>query len=87
MGPRCSSAETQVCHRSYIIAARANRLTFRGEQVNNMNLHICENIVQNLKHTTKNSIKVGENLSLNTHEIIVNALVSQIKLKFAPHPS
>ena len=22
MGPRCSSAETQVCHRSYIIAAR-----------------------------------------------------------------
>ena len=21
MGPRCSSAETQVCHRSYIIAA------------------------------------------------------------------
>jgi hypothetical protein len=24
MGPRCSSAETQVCHRSYIIAARSN---------------------------------------------------------------
>ena len=24
MGPRCSSAETQVCHRSYIIAARKN---------------------------------------------------------------
>ena len=24
MGPRCSSAETQVCHRSYIIAARYN---------------------------------------------------------------
>ena len=23
MGPRCSSAETQVCHRSYIIAATA----------------------------------------------------------------
>jgi hypothetical protein len=23
MGPRCSSAKTQVCHRSYIIAARA----------------------------------------------------------------
>ena len=23
MGPRCSSAETQVCHRSYIIAAKA----------------------------------------------------------------
>jgi hypothetical protein len=22
MGPRCSSAETQVCHRSYIIATR-----------------------------------------------------------------
>jgi hypothetical protein len=22
MGPRCSSAETHVCHRSYIIAAR-----------------------------------------------------------------
>jgi hypothetical protein len=22
MGPRCSSAETQICHRSYIIAAR-----------------------------------------------------------------
>jgi hypothetical protein len=22
MGPHCSSAETQVCHRSYIIAAR-----------------------------------------------------------------
>jgi hypothetical protein len=22
MGPRCSSTETQVCHRSYIIAAR-----------------------------------------------------------------
>jgi hypothetical protein len=22
MGPRCSSAETQVCHRSYITAAR-----------------------------------------------------------------
>jgi hypothetical protein len=22
MGPRCSSAETQVCHRSYIIAAK-----------------------------------------------------------------
>ena len=21
MGPRCSSAETQVCHRSYVIAA------------------------------------------------------------------
>jgi plasmid stability protein len=27
MGPRCSSAETQVCHRSYIIAARGNRST------------------------------------------------------------
>jgi hypothetical protein len=25
MGPRCSSAETQVCHRSYIIAAKAER--------------------------------------------------------------
>jgi hypothetical protein len=25
MGPLCSSAETQVCHRSYIIAARVNR--------------------------------------------------------------
>jgi len=51
-----------------------------------MNVHIhfvCENIVQNLKHTTKNNIKVGENLSLNTHDIIVNTLVSQIKLKFA----
>ena len=24
MGPRCSSAETQVCHRSYIIAATEN---------------------------------------------------------------
>ena len=24
MGPRCSSAETQVCHRSYIIAARVH---------------------------------------------------------------
>ena len=24
MGPRCSSAETQVCHRSYIIAANKN---------------------------------------------------------------
>ena len=24
MGPRCSSAETQVCHRSYIIAARGH---------------------------------------------------------------
>jgi hypothetical protein len=24
MGPRCSSAETQVCHRSYIIAATTN---------------------------------------------------------------
>jgi hypothetical protein len=24
MGPRCSSAETQVCHRSYIIAATPN---------------------------------------------------------------
>ena len=24
MGPRCSSAETQVCHRSYIIAARSD---------------------------------------------------------------
>ena len=26
MGPRCSSAETQVCHRSYIIAARVFRV-------------------------------------------------------------
>ena len=25
MGPRCSSAETQVCHRSYIIAANHDR--------------------------------------------------------------
>ena len=25
MGPRCSSAETQVCHRSYIIAATINQ--------------------------------------------------------------
>ena len=25
MGPRCSSAETQVCHRSYIIAAKVMR--------------------------------------------------------------
>ena len=24
MGPRCSSAETQVCHRNYIIAARVS---------------------------------------------------------------
>jgi precorrin-6B methylase 2 len=27
MGPRCSSAETQVCHRSYIIAAKLFLLT------------------------------------------------------------
>ena len=27
MGPRCSSAETQVCHRSYIIAASLNAPT------------------------------------------------------------
>ena len=27
MGPRCSSAETQVCHRSYIIAARILRMS------------------------------------------------------------
>jgi hypothetical protein len=27
MGPRCSSAETQVCHRSYIIAAKVQRVT------------------------------------------------------------
>ena len=27
MGPRCSSAETQVCHRSYIIAATMYPLT------------------------------------------------------------
>ena len=25
MGPRCSCAETQVCHRSYIIAAKGER--------------------------------------------------------------
>jgi hypothetical protein len=28
MGPRCSSAETQVCHRSYIIAASLFTLRF-----------------------------------------------------------
>jgi hypothetical protein len=28
MGPRCSSAETQVCHRSYIIAALINWMFF-----------------------------------------------------------
>jgi hypothetical protein len=28
MGPRCSSAETQVCHRSYIIAARGRHTFF-----------------------------------------------------------
>jgi hypothetical protein len=27
MGPRCSSAETQVCHRSYIIAANGRVVT------------------------------------------------------------
>ena len=27
MGPRCSSAETQVCHRSYIIAATTTPIT------------------------------------------------------------
>ena len=29
MGPHCSSAETQVCHRSYIIAARLNQILRR----------------------------------------------------------
>jgi hypothetical protein len=29
MGPRCSSAETQVCHRSYIIAARGRYRKWR----------------------------------------------------------
>jgi K+-sensing histidine kinase KdpD len=30
MGPRCSSAETQVCHRSYIIAANIVAVSFIG---------------------------------------------------------
>ena len=30
MGPRCSSAETQVCHRSYIIAASLIGLSIRN---------------------------------------------------------
>ena len=30
MGPLCSSAETQVCHRSYIIAAKVRFVKGRG---------------------------------------------------------
>ena len=35
MGPRCSSAETQVCHRSYIIAAStwAERFDFYESKI------------------------------------------------------
>ena len=39
MGPRCSSAETQVCHRSYIIAANITRIIFLSEK----NIH--QNII------------------------------------------
>ena len=47
MGPRCSSAETQVCHRSYIIAARF-QIVFRNDQI-----QIKNNIDQSMTGTSQ----------------------------------
>ena len=43
MGPRCSSAETQVCHRSYIIAARIT--IYLGVRVTEFNATFNDNSV------------------------------------------
>ena len=50
MGPRCSSAETQVCHRSYIIAARSRwpiRIIIFEMQWNLSKIHWPNFCVQN----------------------------------------
>jgi hypothetical protein len=57
MGPLCSSAETQVCHRSYIIAARMEQPTREGRQpdiwqnqAHFANLHTTAILNQNGRH-------------------------------------
>ena len=51
MGPRCSSAETQVCHRSYIIAASIVPIARHSYPLSCLSIH-CSNIV-NTNHPIK----------------------------------
>jgi hypothetical protein len=53
MGPRCSSAETQVCHRSYIIAAR--QITAKANHTIGFlrrSIHACPKEVKEAAYTT-----------------------------------
>jgi hypothetical protein len=45
MGPRCSSAETQVCHRSYIIAARKKRFNCLHVEIRMQPERVCKIIM------------------------------------------
>ena len=67
MGPRCSSAETQVCHRSYIIAARwpVPKYLKRGRQFNNVLINSTIFFIENffLPHLAKGNVSFCHHLA------------------------
>ena len=66
MGPRCSSAETQVCHRSYIIAASGSwakeKLSTRGRKRTLTDSEIKRNRSEVSSKWNKCRIYVGDQL-------------------------
>jgi hypothetical protein len=79
MEPRCSSAETQVCHRSYIIAAKYNGACILSQLSNLFHCNIlCKNILK-ITIIWHNELFNGKGLKAN-HMIFVGLF----QLRFPP---
>jgi hypothetical protein len=57
MGPRCSSAETQVCHRSYIIAARVEEIQLHVKSVHMTTKVVSSNPVHGEVYSIQHYVK------------------------------
>ena len=68
MGPRCSSAKTQVCHRSYIIAARRIQLQQWKEAKVVVGSHQCRTRTLVVFEEHLDSLKQDEDFNLHITE-------------------
>jgi hypothetical protein len=89
MGPRCSSAETQVCHRSYIIAASVEYSSRGMLQNENQIISKCsrEKKTKGPKHDNQNRQKSpmperGEPINKHGHHRQFLFLIGQLKKIF-----
>ena len=85
MGPRCSSAETQVCHRSYIIAATAihvleytKSLTSLGQFPVSIDFHISIRDVLSKTNREDGFLNIFQKIKLKTAKIKDNFIINQL---------